>query len=131
MLDDARMQLGTLSARKAGRPSLQQIAGARRLLRMQALLLAAQAGALAMVGIWADVACLQPIRRPVIGAWSRDGPVSIQQQCCNHPIGSPGQTGAWAHSASRAMNGVCSLLEWGVRREQCLLRRHRAPQKRE
>ncbi len=78
MLDDALMQLGTLPARNAGRPSVQQIAEARRLLRMQALLLAAQAGALAMAGIWEDMACLQPIRRPVIGARIRDGPVSVQ-----------------------------------------------------
>lgn len=56
MLDDALVQLGMLPARKAGRPSVQRIAGARRLLRMQALLLAAQAGALAMAGIWASLA---------------------------------------------------------------------------
>ncbi len=56
MLDDALMQLGMLPARKAGRPSVQRVAGARRLLRMQALLLAMQAGALAMAGIWASLA---------------------------------------------------------------------------
>ncbi len=77
MLNDALMQLGVLPAREAGRPLVQQIAGVRRLLRRQALLLAAQAGTLAMAGIWADVACLQPIRRPVVGARIQDGPVSV------------------------------------------------------
>ncbi len=60
MLDDALMQLGMLPARKAGRPAVQRIAGARRFLRMQALLLAAQAGALATAGIWASLADALP-----------------------------------------------------------------------
>lgn len=63
MLDDALMQLGMLPARKAGRPSVQRIAGARRLLRMQALLLLVQAGALAMAGIWAPLADAPASRR--------------------------------------------------------------------
>ena len=52
LLDDALVQLGMLPVRKAGRPSEQRVAGARRLLRMQVLLLGVQAGALAAAGLW-------------------------------------------------------------------------------
>lgn len=49
-LDDALLQLGLMPASKAGRPSHERLAGAQRLLRRQALLLAAQAGALIIAG---------------------------------------------------------------------------------
>lgn len=49
-LDGALLQLGLMPASKAGRPLHERLAGAQRLLRRQALLLAAQAGALAVAG---------------------------------------------------------------------------------
>ena len=51
MLDGALMQLGLLPASKAGRPLPPRLAGAQRLLRRQAVLLATQAGALLLAGI--------------------------------------------------------------------------------
>lgn len=53
LLDGALVQLGLLPAHKAGRPLAQRIAGAQRLLRWQAMLLAVQAGALAVAGVLA------------------------------------------------------------------------------
>lgn len=49
-LDGALLQLGLMPASKAGRPLQERLAGAQRLLRRQALLLAAQAGALVLAG---------------------------------------------------------------------------------
>ncbi len=51
LLDGALMQLGLLPARKAGRPMAERLAGAQRLLRRQALLLAVQAAALLTAGL--------------------------------------------------------------------------------
>lgn len=53
LLDAALLELGMLPAAKAGRPLGQRIAGARRLLRAQVVLLGVQAGALAAAGMWA------------------------------------------------------------------------------
>lgn len=49
-LDGALLQLGLMPASKAGRPLQERLAGAQRLLRRQAVLLAAQAGALVLAG---------------------------------------------------------------------------------
>lgn len=52
LLDTALLDLRMLPAEKAGRPLTARIAGARRLLRVQFLLLAAQALTLAAAGLW-------------------------------------------------------------------------------
>ncbi len=51
LLDPALLQLGMLPADKAGRPAAERIAGARRLLRLQALAVGVQAAALAAAGV--------------------------------------------------------------------------------
>ena len=50
-LDGALLQLGVLPPQKAGRPLAERLAGAQRLLRLQALALAVQAVALLAAGL--------------------------------------------------------------------------------